>query len=396
MKIILFVLFFVVISLHGYYPQHFFGTDIDVPVTEYEDFLVSVFGTYHGETRHLYELERINAFEVNFQPIRKKYFMGSTANNFELVFQNGIYYNYDAENQIISKNAIDEYDNIGEVVCEYSYFQSHLHSAQVSDDLTFSYTYHGVGSSFEDEQGNIAGYMLITYLFNENDLTCGWVGRNYDLNSEYYAAAYFDYNDDDHITYFRYETPTAKESVFYESHLTWNDDQLTEVNFVDYQTHNLSYSEDGSISEISIYDTYTGELVNQYHYDYDEFGRLISETVENYCNGSLSRIKKFEYDYETSQTNIEEDLNPVIHTIENFPNPFNPETKISYHLSRNTSILIEIINAKGQLVETLLKETQPKGDHSVIWNAAKQSSGIYFYRIITDSKSYTDKCLLIK
>jgi hypothetical protein len=397
MRTIFMIALFIASSLYGYYPQHFFGADVDVPVTEYEDFFVSVFGTYHGETRHLYELERINAFEPSFQPIRKKRFTGSSGNNFELVFQNGACYNYDSDNKIISKCAIDENNNIGETLCEYTYFNSHLQFTQVSDDLVYSYHYHGASTSYEDEQGNLSGYMLITYIFNQDELTCGWVGRNYDLNSEYYAAAYFDYNEDEHLIYFRYETPTSKESVFYQSHLIWNDDQLTEVNFDSYQTHYLNYSGDGKILEIVIYDTYSGEIAYRYHYDYDEFGRLIGETEEYYCNGNLSSIGYFEYDYEEYQTEAESEF-PAhsIHDIKNYPNPFNPETKISYQLSDDSIVKIEIINAKGQLIETIIDEKQKKGKHSVVWNAEKQASGIYFYKISSKAQTFTGKALLLK
>jgi len=82
--------------------------------------------------------------------------------------------------------------------------------------------------------------------------------------------------------------------------------------------------------------------------------------------------------------------------ISNHPNPFNPITQISYFLSYPDNIKLEIFNIKGEKVKTLINEYQSTGEHSVIWNAEKQSSGIYFYRIVSGTKTQTGKCLLIK
>ncbi|NQV17879.1 MAG: T9SS type A sorting domain-containing protein [Armatimonadetes bacterium] len=82
--------------------------------------------------------------------------------------------------------------------------------------------------------------------------------------------------------------------------------------------------------------------------------------------------------------------------IENYPNPFNPKTKISYQIANPGAIKLQIYNIKGQLIETLVNECQSAGMHSVEWNATKQSSGIYFYRIKTETQIQTGKCLLLK
>lgn len=81
---------------------------------------------------------------------------------------------------------------------------------------------------------------------------------------------------------------------------------------------------------------------------------------------------------------------------QNFPNPFNPETRIRYHLPVKSHVKLQIINLKGQVVATLVDEAESPGVHSLIFNAKHLPSGIYFYRIITNKIAETKRMLLIK
>jgi hypothetical protein len=85
----------------------------------------------------------------------------------------------------------------------------------------------------------------------------------------------------------------------------------------------------------------------------------------------------------------------------NYPNPFNPETKINFSLKEDTHVRIDVFNIKGQLVETLIDSELTEGRHSVVWsgldNAGRVSaSGIYFYRMTTSDFQSTRKMMLIK
>lgn len=75
----------------------------------------------------------------------------------------------------------------------------------------------------------------------------------------------------------------------------------------------------------------------------------------------------------------------------NYPNPFNPETKISYTLSENCENTISIYNIKGQIVKTLLHSWQNKGLYTLVWdgkdtNNKLVSSGIYY--CVMKNKNY--------
>ena len=97
---------------------------------------------------------------------------------------------------------------------------------------------------------------------------------------------------------------------------------------------------------------------------------------------------------------------PIIEIIDeinlsNFPNPFNPETKIVFNLSEEGNVKLEIYNIKGQKVKTLLDCYMSPGRSEMIWNGKdnngkRVSSGVYFYQLQTPSKSYVSKCMLLK
>ena len=85
----------------------------------------------------------------------------------------------------------------------------------------------------------------------------------------------------------------------------------------------------------------------------------------------------------------------------NYPNPFNPETKIAYQLPIASNVEIHIYNIKGERVKTLVDECKSAGYHNVIWNGKDDSgkevsSGIYFYKMITDEHTSSKKMLLLR
>jgi hypothetical protein len=81
---------------------------------------------------------------------------------------------------------------------------------------------------------------------------------------------------------------------------------------------------------------------------------------------------------------------------QNYPNPLNAQTTISYSLPTVSEVKIDIFDILGRKIETLVSGNQPAGKHSIIWNAEKASSGMYFYRIEAGSYSDTKRCLLLK
>ena len=81
---------------------------------------------------------------------------------------------------------------------------------------------------------------------------------------------------------------------------------------------------------------------------------------------------------------------------QNYPNPFNPSTSISYSLDKAGMVSLAVYNVTGQLVTTLVSEHQSVGKHSVSFNGAGLTSGIYIYKITTPEQSMLRKMVLLK
>ncbi len=87
---------------------------------------------------------------------------------------------------------------------------------------------------------------------------------------------------------------------------------------------------------------------------------------------------------------------------QNYPNPFNPQTTISFSLRERGHVKLDVFNVNGELVRTLVDETMNAGEHDGIrWdgrNNANQavSSGVYFYKLVTNNFSQTKKMVLLK
>lgn len=86
---------------------------------------------------------------------------------------------------------------------------------------------------------------------------------------------------------------------------------------------------------------------------------------------------------------------------QNFPNPFNPTTTISFTLPTASQVSLEIYNLLGQRVRTLVDGPMNAGSHSVMWNATDQngrsvSSGVYFYRLVAGEQTASKKMMLLK
>jgi hypothetical protein len=86
---------------------------------------------------------------------------------------------------------------------------------------------------------------------------------------------------------------------------------------------------------------------------------------------------------------------------QNMPNPFNPETNISYYLPKDCQVNVNIYNLLGQKIRTLFDGYQSTGIQTRIWNGRSDlgeqlSSGIYFYRLQADNYVETKKMTLMK
>jgi len=82
--------------------------------------------------------------------------------------------------------------------------------------------------------------------------------------------------------------------------------------------------------------------------------------------------------------------------LSNFPNPFNPETKITFEISEPANVKLKIYNSLGQMVVELINDKLNTGNYFVRWNAKNYSSGIYFYELETENYRKIERMMLIK
>ena len=101
---------------------------------------------------------------------------------------------------------------------------------------------------------------------------------------------------------------------------------------------------------------------------------------------------------------VDEDKNMISNHYllgDNYPNPFNPSTNISYKVKESGVISLLIHDLRGNSINKLIREYKPRGNYSIIWNGTDESgrfvpSGVYFYTMKTEKQIMTKKMILLK
>jgi FlgD Ig-like domain/Fibronectin type III domain len=146
------------------------------------------------------------------------------------------------------------------------------------------------------------------------------------------------------------------------------------------------------------------------------FLAFVTETsyqLENLVNGmqytvGITAVYEggFESDFVTldflySGTGAGNNLITATELIGNYPNPFNPNTNISYSIKEAGLVKIDVYNSKGQFVRTLVSESKETGNYTVNWNGTDETnksvtSGVYFYKMKAGKFVSTKKMILMK
>jgi len=128
--------------------------------------------------------------------------------------------------------------------------------------------------------------------------------------------------------------------------------------------------------------------------------RFYSFEDKNLRDGEYQyRLKQFDYDGTFSYSAIVSVTvgQPVkFRLFQNYPNPANPSTIIEYSIPGSGLVTLNIYDALGRKVQTLINEFQTKGIYKIDFNASDLPSGVYYYRIIFNGISETKKMVLLK
>lgn len=81
---------------------------------------------------------------------------------------------------------------------------------------------------------------------------------------------------------------------------------------------------------------------------------------------------------------------------QNYPNPFNPTTVIKYQLPVDGFVSLKVFNILGNEVKTLVNEFKSAGSYNVEFDGKELSSGLYIYKLVTETFNSTRKMMLLK
>ena len=151
-------------------------------------------------------------------------------------------------------------------------------------------------------------------------------------------------------------------------------------------------------------------VLQGFRFDYDIMDHHLDEIGIRFINNGLLRVV-YNDENDDDQFNSEvwwaelditsglSDLEPIPHGFQlkqNYPNPFNPSTNITFSLSKSMQVRLDIFDLHGKIIDTLVDETLPFGDHLFTFNATGLASGLYIYRLKGNDHSETKKMLLIQ
>ncbi len=83
----------------------------------------------------------------------------------------------------------------------------------------------------------------------------------------------------------------------------------------------------------------------------------------------------------------------LIFQLSNYPNPFNASTTIQFEINENETAELTIFNTKGQIIES---KTFKAGIYNYNWDASSYASGVYLYKLESNSFSEIRKMILLK
>ncbi len=123
--------------------------------------------------------------------------------------------------------------------------------------------------------------------------------------------------------------------------------------------------------------------------------------MESADGGTLQPFGSFDaYNWSSSASAVSSGQNnavPLTDDLEqNYPDPFNPTTTISYELSTNCHVTLKVYDLLSRELVTLVDEQKNAGDYKVTLDGNRLASGVYFYRLQAGAYSVTKKLLLLK
>ena len=113
-------------------------------------------------------------------------------------------------------------------------------------------------------------------------------------------------------------------------------------------------------------------------------------------DGNYEVYFKYNPDVSIAVQNISTEIPKEYSLTQNYPNPFNPSTNVKFSIVNAGDVKLVVYDVQGREVQTLVNESLKPGTYEVSFDGSSLTSGVYFYRLITDGFTETKKMLLLK
>jgi hypothetical protein len=128
-----------------------------------------------------------------------------------------------------------------------------------------------------------------------------------------------------------------------------------------------------------------------------KYSWLVPDEVSGNCLVRMvNHLTRAEYDRSDSRFSIIGNGVEAAEKPVNYPNPFNPSTKISFSIEKSSQVSLKVFNSIGQQVTELVNSQLEAGKHEFLFNAVNLPSGVYMYKLEIDGVSQMHKMILMK
>ncbi|MEO8665263.1 MAG: SBBP repeat-containing protein [Ignavibacteria bacterium] len=284
-------------------------------------------------------------------------------------------------------SAVDKENNL--IVVGYSYFSNSY------DIVTLKYTANGDTLWSRIYNGGNTDRANSLFLDEDSDiLIAGYTDT--DTYGDYLILKYASNGDTLLLKKINGEDPGSSDEAFaiisdslkniyvtgYSQSMSFNYDYLT-----------LKLSKEGNSLWSKVYRTSHDNFSYCLNLDHSKSIYISGEAEQNGGNTAIASVK---YSQMTGMLYAKDE---VIENFElsNYPNPFNPNTLISFRILSNSLIKLRISDVLGREVETLMDEYKLKGEYKINFNSYNYPSGIYFYSLFSNGTIVkTNRMLIIK
>lgn len=259
---------------------------------------------------------------------------------------------------------------------------------------------------FDGNTGFAAGYKFGSYLSNSKGIIlytssggATWENR-YITNATSVSAYQINFNNDNSVGTVVIEGQVTP-SVFLKTTnmgVTFGEITFCNTAYISqaagFKNINTGWVGGSRLTTASLYFTTNGGNT----FDTVSWGRCLTAIVFiNDTLGFASGYNIYKYSYgtdvgihNTGETALSYNL------YQNYPNPFNPNTTIKFSIAKSGDVKLSVFDIMGREIKTIVNESLQTGTYTVEMNAEDLTSGIYFYKLVTDNFSETKKMLLIK